>query len=436
MPLHQSSVQEGHPGEDTIVIHTTADKLKEAEAQMLEIQNLNAVPESLGKYSMRACIFQFCQACVLYYFASQSSTKWYWYTSYPEPEDDALSRPPQGPDPQEIASFSILWYSPVFITMSGIEHFCCLYFRDTYLYYIARNQNPFRWTEYTFSASLIRVMIAQFAGITDVHLLLVTFILAAITMQCGASHEVFNAKARADGYEQNWRCFWLAWTSQLCSWVIIFNYFGMRVSGGSQPDFIWVIMIVMFLLDSSFGITFTLQWMKIPPFDGMYCTVLCFCVMFLFFIHWLISFVSSSLQITWRESVPLLCSVSLPKHCSLGLDLVGCTVDTKNISSRLVSCRIVSKPFKTILCVMIHTRTHTPLGGSVPFRPVQPVTHCNTLVRDIQRMNWHVATGKVNRCKYKNKCLYPNEFLQSVAILPVKQQQQYKKIESMRVLSG
>ena len=258
---------ESHP-EDAIVIRTTPEKLKEFERQVQKIQNLNDVPDSLRKFSMRACIFQFCQAAVLYYFASKNSTDWYWYTNYPEPEDDALSHPPLGPDSEQVAAFSILWYSPIFITLSGIEHFCCLYFRDAYVYYIARNQNPFRWTEYTFSASIMRVMIAQFAGITDIHLLLCTFVLTALTMQLGAAHESHNAKARADGYAQNWRCFILSWVAQLTSWFIIFNYFGVRVSAGSQPDFIWVILIVMFLLDSSFATVFTLQWMKIPPFDG------------------------------------------------------------------------------------------------------------------------------------------------------------------------
>ncbi|CAB9502868.1 expressed unknown protein [Seminavis robusta] len=264
--LEVDSSPEGHP-DDTIVIHTTPEKLKEAERQLLEIQNLNPVPEALGKYSLRACIFQFCQASVLYYFASQSNSTWYWFTNYAAPEEDALSQPPRQPQSQEVCGFSILWYSPIFITLSGIEHFCCLYFRDSYLYYIARNQNPFRWTEYSFSASLMRVMIAQFAGVTDIHLLLLIFVLTALVIQLGASHEIFNAKARADGHPQNWRCFYLSWFAELTTWFLIFNYFGMRVKGGSQPDFIWVIMIVMFLLNSSFAVIFTLQWAQIPPFD-------------------------------------------------------------------------------------------------------------------------------------------------------------------------
>lgn len=128
----------------------------------------------------------------------------------------------------------------------------------------------------------MRVMIAQFAGITDVHSLVCQFTLAAMTQQLGCAHENFNAKARADGLKQNWRCFYLAWVTQLVSWIIIFNYFGVRVSGGNQPDFIWVIIIIMFLLDSSFAITFTLQWAKIPPFDGKFQRKIASTVYFMF----------------------------------------------------------------------------------------------------------------------------------------------------------
>ena len=152
--------------------------------------------------------------------------------------------------------------------LAGLEHLCCLVCQEQYHYYIARNQNPFRWTEYTFSASLMRVMVAQFAGITDVHLLLVTFCLGALTMQLGSAHEVFNAKARSEDRAQNWICYYLAWVSQGISWAIIFNFFTIRVQQGTQPTFIWAIMIVMFLLDSSFALVFYLQWKKIGSFAG------------------------------------------------------------------------------------------------------------------------------------------------------------------------
>ena len=256
-----------HPEEEE-ALSVQSYNQRDSEEKLLQVQNLNEVPVSLNRYSLRASVFHFGQAAILFYFASRSETKWRWFTNYPEPEDDALSHPPSGPSPHEVANFSILWYSPIFISMAGMEHLCCLIFSEQYHYYIARNQNPFRWTEYTFSASLMRVMVAQFAGVTDIHLLLVTYVLSAITMQLGAAHEIFNAKARSDDRVQNWRCYYLAWLSQGVSWMIIFNYFAMRVRSGSQPDFIWVIIIVMFLLDSSFALVFHLQWAKIPPFQG------------------------------------------------------------------------------------------------------------------------------------------------------------------------
>ena len=100
----QEQAKDDEDVEETIVIKTTAQKLGEVEKRLLEIQNLNVVPDSLGKFSHRACLFQFAQCIVLFYFASKSTTKWSWYTSFPLPEEDALSHPPSGPDPPGLSS--------------------------------------------------------------------------------------------------------------------------------------------------------------------------------------------------------------------------------------------------------------------------------------------------------------------------------------------
>ena len=90
-------------------------KRYEEEKALLEIHNLNRIPDSLGRYSLRATAFHFGQAAILFYFASKTDTKWRWFTNYPEAEDDALSSPPTAPHANEVAHFSILWYSPLFI---------------------------------------------------------------------------------------------------------------------------------------------------------------------------------------------------------------------------------------------------------------------------------------------------------------------------------
>ncbi len=54
----------------------------------------------------------------------------------------------------------------------------CLYFflmRRVQL----KNQNPFRWVEYSISASVMHVLIACLSGIMDMHLLFTLFALTA-----------------------------------------------------------------------------------------------------------------------------------------------------------------------------------------------------------------------------------------------------------------
>lgn len=262
MPI--DSAEHDCEGEDgAIVIRTTEAKLREAEKKLLEIQNFNHVPRSLGMITFGACVFQYISGFILLILTVNSRGEWPYYTMYPSSEAGVPR-----PNAREIGDFNILWYAPIFILLSAVDHTCCLFFRQTYEWYIARNQNPFRWCEYSFSASLMHVMISQLAGVTDVHLLVTIFVLKALVMQLGSLHEVVNAKARADGLKQNWSAYYLSWLSQLTCWVITFNYFGISATQADQPSFLWVIMILCFILDNSFALVFHLQWTRTPPCDG------------------------------------------------------------------------------------------------------------------------------------------------------------------------
>ncbi|GKY96580.1 hypothetical protein MPSEU_000617600 [Mayamaea pseudoterrestris] len=264
MPSNLSrAIDHEHEGEEgAIVIRTTEAKLREAESKLLEIQNFNEVPKSLGMMSLGACVFQFISGFILLIMTVRSEGNWNYFTMYPSAEPGVPV-----PSPRAIGSFNILWLSPISILLSALDHTCSLVFRSTYEWYIARNQNPFRWTEYALSASVMHLMIAQLAGITDVHLLVTIFVLKALAMNLASLHEVINAKARADGLKQNWRSFYLAWVAQLTCWIIVFNYFGVSASQTEQQTFLWVIMILCFILDNSFAVCFFLQWTRTPPCD-------------------------------------------------------------------------------------------------------------------------------------------------------------------------
>ena len=86
-------------------------------------------------------------------------------------------------------------------------------------------------------------------------------------MILGACHESVNAKARADGYKQNWFPFIAAWLPQLASWAVIFCYFFTAVSRGDPPGFVWSIVFILFILDGSFAVLFWMQWAKICGFS-------------------------------------------------------------------------------------------------------------------------------------------------------------------------
>jgi hypothetical protein len=254
----------------------------------MEIQNLNNVPADLRLWNTLAAIFQFAQCAALFYLSYQADTDWYLYTSFPQNLDERdignltnanvtnVNGESPGedfgrPDPNEIAAYSVTWYSAVFILLSGLDHFAVILpgLNTLYNYCIARHQNPFRWTEYALSASLMRVMIAQLSGVTDIHLLFTIFICTAVTMILGACHESVNAKARADGdRKQNWFPFLAAWIPHLASWAVIMCYFFRNVSKGDPPNFVWAIIFVLFILDGSFAVLFYLQWAKIGRFEN------------------------------------------------------------------------------------------------------------------------------------------------------------------------
>ena len=199
-----------------------------------------------------------------------ADTKWRLYTNYPLTLDERDENPDAFgvPGPSELFSYSVTWYSAVFIALSAVDHAAVCLFRNTYHYYLARNQNPFRWIEYSLSASLMRVMIAQLSGVTDIHLLFMIFSATATTMLVGGLlHESVNATSRAVNETQNWLPFSLAWVPQLSSWLVIFSYFLKAVSEADPPNFVWAIVFILFALDGVFAVLFWLQWAKIGPFS-------------------------------------------------------------------------------------------------------------------------------------------------------------------------
>mmetsp|Transcript_15132 Transcript_15132/g.23762 ORF Transcript_15132/g.23762 Transcript_15132/m.23762 type:complete len:299 (+) Transcript_15132:85-981(+) len=246
-----------------------ADKEQGEARDYMMIENMNVIPLWLAPCHLVAALFQCMQSLFLFAFSSQVDLRWNIYSNFPAGDELVLGENEYAkPEANLIGSYSVTWYAGVFILLSGIDHISCLLpsFRQKYEWYIERHQSPFRWVEYSFSAALMRALIAQVAGVTDVHLIYAIYVMSCTTLLFAIVHERLNAKARADGYPQDWLPICFGYIPHLASWSIIFCYFFAGVSRGEPPAFVSTIVFSLFLLDFTFPICFFLQWKQIGVF--------------------------------------------------------------------------------------------------------------------------------------------------------------------------
>jgi hypothetical protein len=215
-----------------------------------------------------AAIFQFMQSVFIFAFSTKVDLKWCVYTFYPNAENDAHETDIYAvPEENEIGCFTVTWYAGVAILLSGCFHLSCILpkFREKYEYNIQRHQSPFRWIEYSLSCSIMRVHIAQVAGVTDLYTLILTFFLTYASIILGFTYEKLNAKNRADGYVQDQSPLWYGVICHVVSWAVIFAYF-IRGMAKIDSSLALGLVLALFFLEMTFPIVFVLQWGKIGPY--------------------------------------------------------------------------------------------------------------------------------------------------------------------------
>lgn len=119
-----------------------------------------------------------------------------------------------------------------------------------------QHRNTVRWIEYAVSASLMRVMVAQLCGVTDLHLLFALFGLTATTMLFGLVQE---------RQCQSLLAFWLGCVPHLFAWGIIMAYFFHGVAAVDPPNWVWSIVFIEFVTDGTFAVNMFLQQWGVGP---------------------------------------------------------------------------------------------------------------------------------------------------------------------------
>ena len=125
---------------------------------------------------------------------------------------------------------------------------------------LAAGINPFRWLEYSLSASLMVVLIAMLTGIADYVALLALFAVNA-AMIFGWLMELLNPPDRV---RTRWLPFVLGCVVGAVAWIAIAVQIGVSAERGhAPPTFVYAIFVSLFVLFNSFAVNQALQYKRV-----------------------------------------------------------------------------------------------------------------------------------------------------------------------------
>ncbi len=153
-----------------------------------------------------------------------------------------------------------------FLFISAIAHTIVSTVRyDQYIAYLDRGMNPYRWYEYSVSASLMIVVIAMLAGIWDLGTLVGLFGLVAVMNLAGLLMEQRNESTA----ELDWTPYWVGVVAGLVPWVVIaITFVGtVTASDGQFPTFVIYIYASIFVFFNLFALNMVLQYLEISRWE-------------------------------------------------------------------------------------------------------------------------------------------------------------------------
>ena len=162
-----------------------------------------------------------------------------------------------------------IWDLPIgpavalFLLMSAVAHFAMAFpVRRWYEAHLARGQNPIRWIEYSFSSSVMIVVIAALAGVQEVGTMIAIFGANAAMILFGWSMEIANEGRR----RPQWLHYVFGCIVGAVPWLVIFvTILISATEPGSAPipGFVIAIFVTLFVAFNVFAINQVLQYRKV-----------------------------------------------------------------------------------------------------------------------------------------------------------------------------
>ena len=174
---------------------------------------------------------------------------------------------PDGPPGSTPPEAEVLFDVPIgaaialFLALAAVDHLLtATLLRRRYEDELARGFNRFRWIEYSFSATLMVVLIGFYNGITDVTAVVAIAGANVGMILFGWIQEVLNPPDRR---RTTMVPFWFGSIVGAAPWVaILINVIG---AGSAVPGFVYGIVVSLFVLFMSFAVNQWLQYRGIGP---------------------------------------------------------------------------------------------------------------------------------------------------------------------------
>lgn len=169
---------------------------------------------------------------------------------------------PPGTDPGTVTTlfdFRIGWGVAAFLLMSAVAHLT-LIMPGVFQWYIGQletRRNYARWIEYSFSSSLMIVIIAMLPGITDISALIALFAVNASMILFGLVMEKYEQPGRP-----SWLSYWFGVLTGSIPWIAIAIYLWSPGSSAQPPTFVYGIFFSLFLFFNSFALNMVLQYKR------------------------------------------------------------------------------------------------------------------------------------------------------------------------------
>jgi hypothetical protein len=160
----------------------------------------------------------------------------------------------RAPDAESFFDVRIGFAIGLFLALAAIDHLLTsTVLRGTYESDLRRGINRFRWIEYSFSATIMVLLIGFYSGITNITAVVAVIGANVAMILFGWLQERMNPPGRAT---TTMMPFWFGTIAGLAPWVgILIQIIGSE----TVPGFVYGIVVVQFVLFFSFGLN---QWLQ------------------------------------------------------------------------------------------------------------------------------------------------------------------------------